>query len=141
MKKMFLMMLAMVMSVATMNAQHGQKKYHHPMATELHTEQQAGILAKEMHLSPAETARFTKIYTEYKKESRELRKHNAGKKHDVKHRQRNQQKHLALDAKYRKQFAKVLTDKQVSYVMNHRRIAKNPRYRGTRADMHRMHRA
>lgn len=141
MKKMFLMMLAMVMSVATVNAQHGQKKYHHPMATELHTEQQAGILAKEMHLNPAETARFTKIYTEYKKEARNLRKHNGDKKHDVKHREKNQQKRLALDAKYRKQFAKVLNDRQVAYVMNQHKIDKNPRYRGTRADMHRMRRA
>lgn len=149
MKKLFLMMMVMVMSVGMANAQHRgnmqAKKGHKMEFAEQRVAQQADKLAKEMHLDRMAAIKFTKIYQDYKKDRMALRQQ-MGKKHQMaKHEAKKHQatgKFQALDAKYRKQFAKVLNQKQVAYVMqHHKQHHQQNGHKVSRADMHRMNRA
>lgn len=152
MKKMFLMMMALVMNVAVVNAQNRlnvqERKGHKIEFSEQRVAKQADQLAKEMHLDRMQAAKFSKIYKDYKKDRMALRKQmgkkNMAYKHQAGKNQRNA-KMQALDMKYRKQFAKVLNQKQVAYVMQHHKANnkhhKQDMHRGSRAVMHRMSQA
>lgn len=148
MKKMLFVLLALVMNVGMVNAQHRvnaqAKKMNKMEYSEQRVALQADRLAKEMHLDHMQASKFSKIYKDYKKDRMALRKQvakmNKVGKHQV-NKNHNNAKLQALDAKYRKQFAKVLNQKQVAYVMQHHKAVNKQNMHRSRADMHRMNRA
>lgn len=158
MKKMFLMLMVVMMNAAVANAQQARvqnKKAVKKEVVKRDANAQADQLAKEMKLNNADKAKFCKIFKEYKKERADLRmknksQHWANKGQGGKRMARGGQfkarndKFKELDAKYRKQFSKVLNDKQIAYVMGkagHHKNRKDMHKNHAHYGFHRMHKA
>lgn len=157
MKKMVILMFALVMNATMVNAQRTSqenvrrgnpteqvvkkeqhKKNHIQGNSTERIAKRADQLAKEMKLERHTASRFTQIYKQYQKERRQLRKslaqENKNRTQASKQNAKRQQKFEKLDAKYRKQFARILNQQQVAYVMNHKHHQTVPR--GVRHEIH-----